>query len=80
MTDEGLQSVQVRCYSGHTYAERPSSFIWELIEQKVKTVEKEWREPGEKRFRVRTEDDRTFDLSYNEQRDNWSAVEIIGGD
>ncbi|MFC2058860.1 hypothetical protein ACFLTS_04365 [Chloroflexota bacterium] len=79
MTDEGLQPVQVRCYSGHTYAERPSSFILDSIEQTVRIIEKEWREPGEKRFRVRTEDDRIFNLRYNEQKDNWSAVEIIGG-
>ena len=71
--------VQVVCYSGHAYAERPVSFIWEGIEHKVKQIEKEWQEPGARLFQVRTEDGRLFILSYNERGDEWSAFEIVGG-
>ena len=70
--------VQVVCYSGHAYAERPVSLIWEGIEHKVKQIEKEWQEPGARLFQVRTEDGRLFILSYNERGDEWSACETVG--
>lgn len=70
--------VQVVCYSGRTYAERPVSLIWEGIEHKVKQIEKEWQEPGARLFKVVTEDGSLFILSYNERGDEWSAFEIVG--
>jgi hypothetical protein len=76
MTDK---PVKVVCYSGHTYAERPMSLIWEGIEHKVKEVEKEWQEPGARLFKVRIEDGRLFILSYNERGDEWSAFELVKG-
>jgi hypothetical protein len=76
MTDK---PVKVVCYSGHTYAERPMSLIWEGIEHKVKEVEKEWQEPGARLFKVRIEDGRLFILSYNERGDEWSALELTKG-
>jgi len=30
----GLDKLKVNCYSGHTYAERPESFLWQGIEYK----------------------------------------------
>lgn len=71
--------VQVVCYSGHTYAERPVSLIWEGIEYKVKEIEKEWQEPGARLFQVRTEDGRLFILSYDERGDEWLAFELTKG-
>jgi len=71
------EQVQVTCYSGHTYAERPKSFIWEGMEYRVKKVEKEWQEPGEKHFRIITEDDRMFELCYYEASDRWLATEWV---
>ena len=73
-----VKPVQVTCYSGHTYAERPESLIWQGVEHKVKQVEKEWQEPGARLFKVLTEDGRFFILSYNERGDEWSAFEILG--
>ena len=72
-------SVKVTCYSGQTYAERPISFYWQEETHKVEKVEKEWRQPGEKYFLVRNEDERLFQLCYHEQEDKWSAIEIIKG-
>ena len=69
--------VQVTCYSGHTYAERPKSFLWEGVEHMGKEVEKEWQEPGEKHFRILTEDDRMFELCYYEDSDRWFATEWV---
>ena len=76
MTDK---PVKVVCYSGHTYAERPASLIWQGIEHRVKQIEKEWQEPGARLFKVVTEDSRVFILSYNERGDEWSAFELTKG-
>jgi hypothetical protein len=66
------EKVWVQCYSGNTYAERPESFIYRNEGYKVKEVEKEWREPGERHFRVLTEDRKLFELCYNDKKDDWS--------
>jgi DNA-binding Lrp family transcriptional regulator len=70
-----MKGVEVHCYSGHAYAVRPTSFVWQNVAYRVKTVEKEWREPGAKHFQVSTEDNRFFELCYNGQQDEWSIIE-----
>ena len=37
----GLNEIDVRCYSGHTYAERPESFRWEGKDYEVVEVVKQ---------------------------------------
>ena len=73
----GLNGLEVRCYSGHTYAERPESFTWEGIEYEVAEIEKSWQQPGERCFQVRTGDNKLFKLCYNETERNWSLTELI---
>ncbi|RLC93738.1 MAG: hypothetical protein DRI39_03050 [Chloroflexi bacterium] len=73
-----MTEPQVQCYSGREYAERPMSFTWRGVAHTVKAVEKEWREPGAKCFRVSTVDDGLFELCYNEQQDEWSICEPGG--
>jgi len=75
----GLNSLKVSCYSGHTYAERPESFRWKDMEYEVKDIEKTWLEPGERHFQVRTEDNKLFQLCYNETSKQWSITEPVGG-
>jgi hypothetical protein len=72
-----VNNLKVKCYSGQTYAERPRSFTWEGIEYEVEEIEKEWREPGEKYFQVRTRDNKLFQLCYNEKQEQWSLTELI---
>jgi len=72
-----LDNLKVNCYSGHTYAERPRSFLWEDIEYEVKEIEKEWQEPGERHFQVRTRDNKLISLCYNEAQEQWSLTELI---
>ena len=72
-----MRIVQVNCYSGHTYAERPRSFLWQEAEYKVEKIEKAWQEPGKKLFRVITDKGKTFELCYNETTDQWSAIELV---
>ena len=73
------EEIVVNCYSGHTYAERPRSFFWQGTEYEVETIEKEWREPGEKYFQVRTGGNKLFRLCYNETNRQWSLTEPVGG-
>ena len=67
----GLEEVEVKCYSSRTYAERPQSFFWKDKELKITSIENEWLEPGKKFFRVVTEDEKVFQLCYNEPQDKW---------
>ncbi|MBA7593571.1 hypothetical protein ES703_00500 [subsurface metagenome] len=71
------QRIEVTCYSGRIYADRPASFLWQDKQYEVKEIEKEWQEPGEKHFRVRTKDEKRFELCYHEGNDLWSIAEII---
>ena len=73
-----MNNLRVSCYSGHTYAERPVSLVWEGRRCRVE-VEKEWRGPGRRCFLVRTEDGKRLELYYDEQRDEWLALEIGQG-
>jgi hypothetical protein len=66
----------VECHSGHEYAERPTALRWEGRRVEVERVEAEWRFPGGKRFRVRTQEGQTFELSYNQSTDEWQVVPV----
>lgn len=63
--------VEVSCYSGYKYGERPYSFLWRGKVLKVACVEKEWLEPEGRFFRVLTEDEDVYELCYNEMEDQW---------
>jgi len=49
------------------------------MEYEVKEIEKEWLEPGERHFQVRTKDNKLFRLCYNEADEQWSLTELVGG-
>lgn len=66
----------VSCYSGHTYAERPRSFVWRGIAYEVAEIEKSWQQPGERYFQVSTKENRLFNLCYNETQHHWSLTEV----
>ena len=72
-----MDKLEVNCYSGYTYAERPTSFRWQGLEYEVEEIEKEWLEPGEKYFRVRSGDNKFFQLCYNDTNQKWSVKEIL---
>ncbi|MFC1904284.1 hypothetical protein ACFLXT_00750 [Chloroflexota bacterium] len=72
-----MGNLEVNCYSGHTYAERPKSFWWEGVEYEIEEIERAWQEPGERRFQVRTGDNKLFQLCYNKTKDQWSAIELV---
>ena len=71
-----MNNLEVNCYSGHTYAERPESFVWEGLKYEVEEIERAWQEPGERYFQVKTRDNKLFKLCYNETEDQWSLTEL----
>ena len=74
-----MDTLKVKCYSGHTYAERPKSFEWQGVEYEVEQIEKAWQEPGERHFQVRTGDNKLCQLCYNEKDEQWSLIELGRG-
>ena len=77
MTEANLpQPIQVTCYSGRSYADRPASFVWQDKRFEVKEIEREWLEPGERHFLVKTEDEKRFGICYHEGEDSWSLIEL----
>ena len=74
-----MDNLEVSCYSGHTYAERPKSFLWQGLEYEVAEIEKSWQEPGERHFQVRTRDNKLFQLCYNETEQQWSLTALVRG-
>ena len=70
------EPTQVTCYSGRSYADRPASFVWQGRQYEVQTIEREWLEPGERHFLVRTEGEKRFEICYHEREDSWSLTEL----
>lgn len=69
------QPIQVTCYSGCQYADRPISFTWQDTIYEVAAIEKEWLEPGGRHFLVRTKGAKRFEICYHEPEDSWSLLE-----
>ncbi len=72
-----MNNLEVRCYSGHTYAERPESFRWQDVEYQVQEIEGTWQEPGKRCFRVRVGGNKRFKLCYNVAEGRWSLTELV---
>lgn len=64
----------VECHSGYTYGERPIALFCEGERLLIVEIIASWRLPDGRRFRVRVEDDRTFELHYKEQVDEWQIT------
>jgi hypothetical protein len=66
----------VECHSGFENAERPTALYWH--EQRLviaEILDSRWTPVG-KTFRVRTQDDQVFELSYLEMQDEWRIQEL----
>lgn len=66
----------VECHSGYEYAERPIALHWQGQRLEIAEIEAQWRIPGGRRFRVRTSDERIFELFYGELYDEWRINEL----
>jgi hypothetical protein len=70
------EMVEVACYAGSRYPERPQRVTWRGAEHEVLAVEKEWQEPRRRCFLVRLERDLLLRLCYYERRDRWTASQL----
>ena len=61
----------VECHSGFTYPDRPVALTWEGRRLEIARILAEWRTPEKNYFRVRTTDDRDFELAYSQTIDEW---------
>jgi hypothetical protein len=68
-----LEQVNVECYSGARYAERPVALVWRGEQLSVESVERAWQTPDGPAFTIHTSDGRRFDLTYNSSTDQWFA-------
>jgi len=64
----------VECHSGFAYADRPTALSWQGERLEVAVILQSWLTPTGKCFRVRTIDDRTFELIYDLDSDQWSVL------
>jgi hypothetical protein len=64
-------AVAVECYSGYTFAERPTAFILERRRYLIEDVLKQWRSPEGPSFRVLTAEGMQFELTYDATQDQW---------
>lgn len=65
----------VECRSDSDYAGRPRAFFWQGQRLEVESIVASWRTPQGKRFRVRVQDGRNFDVSYDETCDEWNIAD-----
>jgi hypothetical protein len=68
--------TDVECYSGSRYGERPVSFEFIGRRHSVKDVTRTWRSPEGLHFRVTTEEEERFELTYHEGTGEWSIADL----
>ena len=71
--------VEVACYAGSRYPERPQRVTWRDADHEVLAVEREWQEPHRRCYLVRLEGDVLLRLCYHERHHRWTAAEAGGG-
>jgi hypothetical protein len=69
----GDQVVEVDCYSGASYAERPRALIFHGNKIEVSQILCSQLTPGSKVFKVILENGWTVTLQYSLQADHWTA-------
>jgi hypothetical protein len=66
----------VECHSGFEYADRPTALYWHEHRLVIAEILESRRTPEGNTFRVRTQDDQEFELSYLEMQDEWRIQEL----
>ncbi|HVM70944.1 MAG TPA: pyridoxal phosphate-dependent aminotransferase [Anaerolineales bacterium] len=68
----------VECHSGFTYADRPTALTWKNQRLEIVEIPIQWRSPQARHFRVRTNNGLEFELSYQEEGDEWQITQLLG--
>ncbi len=71
--DESAGRLNVGCYAGHRYPERPEWVELDGERVDVVEIEKEWREQDRLGFAVKLRDRRRMLLYYEPNDDTWSG-------
>lgn len=71
-----LFPCDVECYSSAKYGERPTALVFEEARLDITEIIKSWRIPSGMVFQVQTANNRTFELIYDENSDQWSFRSI----
>jgi hypothetical protein len=80
MSDPDLKEpfdIEVSCYSGYRYGERPVSF--KLLEKNfaVKEIIDQWYGEDYLYFKIRADDQRIYLLKYDQAKDQWSLTGLV---
>ena len=80
MSDQDQKEVfqiEVSCYSGYRYGERPVSF--KLLERTftVKEIIDQWYGEDHLYFKIRADDQRVYLLKYDQAKDQWSLTGLV---
>ncbi len=69
--------IEVSCYSGYRYGERPVSF--KLLERTftVKEIIDQWYGEDHLYFKIRADDQRVYLLKYDQAKDQWSLTGLV---
>lgn len=72
-----LFDVEVSCYSGYRYGERPVSF--KLLEKTffVRAIIDQWYGEDYLYFKIRADDQRVYLLKYDQAGDQWSLTGLV---
>ncbi len=73
------EMVDVACYAGSRYPQRPLRVTWRGAEREVLAVEREWQEPRRRCSRGRLDGDRRRRLSYYQRNERWTGAEVGEG-
>ena len=80
MSDQNQKEVfqiEVSCYSGYRYGERPVSF--RLLERTftVKEIVDQWYGEDYLYFKILADDQRVYLLKYDQAKDQWSLTGLV---
>lgn len=73
----GDQVIDVLCYSGFSYAERPEAILWQGKKINIKQCVQSRHTPDGKSFEVILENGWKVQLHYLEKEDRWIVSGII---
>jgi len=68
--------LNVECYSGASYPERPVALRWQGERLEVQEILLEWRSPTGKGWRVKAGGEQLFELFYDEEKDEWQVTAL----
>ncbi len=80
MSDQDQKEVfqiEVSCYSGYRYGERPVSF--KLLERTftVKEIIDQWYGEDHLYFKIRADDQKVYLLKYDQAKDQWFLTGLV---